>query len=122
MRVNSTTVSFNKPTNSVGNDAAISGNKAFSPRMESTQAQKKTSVENPIIDPERLMHIATALKNGEITKEQASEHFVREVIDSSVPTKLSAKDRDVMAKDISDIFADDPDFVNKLQSNLRELA
>ena len=121
MPINSTTVSTNKPAQSVSNDQKIKNNVAFSPHMQALQSAKKTSVETSIISHQELVALASDFKNGLIDKEQVNERFVNAVIEKSVDGKLGERDRQSMTKDIADFFADDPDFMNKLQKNLRDL-
>jgi hypothetical protein len=120
MRINTTNVSANKSTK-VAHDPAVKSKIAFSPRMEAIGAAAKKDRAS-LIGHDQLMALAADFKTGLLTKEQANERFVGAVVESSIKGKLTDKDRETIAKDISNFFADDPDFMNKLQKNLRDLA
>ncbi len=120
MRTNST-VSFNKPTRSIANDQSAVSSKAFSPK-EAKLATKTVTNETSPLNKEVLLSLAADFKNGLIDKEQANERFVSAVIDGSVSGSLSKNVREAMTKDIANFFADDPEFMNKLQKNLRDLS
>jgi hypothetical protein len=121
MSVNSTPVSANKPTRSVSNDQTNKNKTAFSPRIEGLHTAKKKSAETSLIGHNTLVELAKDFKNGYINKEQVNERFVSAVIEGSVSGHLGEKDRKSLAKDIAEFFADDPDFINRLQKNLRDL-
>lgn len=122
MRINSTTVSSQPSIRSVSNDRSISGSSSFSPKTGSPTSAKKGLSPDAPINHEQLMSLAADFKNGVIDKDEANSRFVKAVVDHSLHAKLSDKDRDAMTKDIADIFGDDPDFMNKLQTNLRNLS
>lgn len=80
------------------------------------QANSKSMVSRDV-----LTAIATDLKNGVISREQANGRFVAAVIDHSLKGKLGDEDREKMISDIRDFFADDQDFSQKLAKNLHDL-
>lgn len=123
MRINSSNVSSNKPTRSVSSDQAVGGRSRFSQRIDnSVSGPKATLSKSWSIRHEELMALASDFKNGLINREEANSRFVNAVVEASVQGKLAEKDRQAMTKDIADFFADDRDFMNKLQKNLRDIA
>lgn len=122
MSIKINNVSPNKPTRSTSGGNAVKGQNPFSSRVETSTAAKPTLSKDSPISHEDLSALARDFKNGLIDKEEANSRFVSAVVDKSVPGKLSEKDREVMTKDIAEFFSDDPEFMNKLQKNLRDLA
>lgn len=120
MRIDSNHIS-NKPIHSADGARTVTGQSPFSPSENIASAKLVVSKSSPIRQ-EDLMALAKDFKNGLIDKDEANNRFVSTIVNGSIDGKLSEKDREVIAKNIAAFFSDDPEFMNKLQKNLKQLA
>lgn len=90
------------------------------PKKNLGQEFKAISKENKIskflIAKEKLVSLASELKEGKINYEEANSKFVGLAIENS----LTIKDKDLL-KAVEDIFKNDPEFNNILIKNLKRL-
>ena len=72
---------------------------------------------------EELELLAADLEGGEATKEEASRRFVGLVIkDRFGKNAAESKGGQVMSAEIGDLVEDDPQFVSRLQQQLKKIA
>jgi hypothetical protein len=122
MRISPSGTSVNKSsTDSIGNNQT-SLESEFSKKLEKASVGKPMTARPSVVSHEVLKTLAQDFKSGAIDKDQATSRFVGAVVANSVHGKLSEKDCEMIAKDIAEFFSDDPDFMSKLQKNLRDLA
>src|SRR5688572_5190692 len=69
-----------------------------------------------------LAELAAALEAGKATKEEASRRFVNLVIKRKFGGNKRGKGQDKLEEAIGDIVEDNPEFVSKLQSQLKRIA
>lgn len=125
MRIPSNTGSLNRSTRHVSETQSVHGGKGASLAKEPKEAasfQKTNWTDNPLISRQELMALATDLKNGLITRDEANHRFVNTVVNNSVKGRLSERDLEKIKSDISEFFATDPEFLRNLEKNLSALA
>jgi hypothetical protein len=71
---------------------------------------------------EQLTALAQELENGKATKEEASRRFAGMVISERFGNQERTKGGKKMVESIGDLVESDPNFVNRLQEQLKKLA
>lgn len=95
---------------------------SFLGKMErNARIDKKSSNDESIISRDQLSAIASDLNSGAISPDEASSRFVDAVVDNCVGKKLSEKDLQKIASNISEFLGQDRGFQQNLEKNLRDL-
>jgi len=122
MRINSSPSFLNKSPKVTAEKSLETKSTPLEKASKSTQIDELKTNIGHLISREKLLALASDLKNGHIDREQASERFVEDVVNNSLDDKLSPKDKEDLSKAISDFFKDDQDFIFALEKNLINLA
>jgi len=116
MRISPKSVSYTSPTKV---NPKLIDKKGSASSSEPSLQTKNTQA---LISRHELMKLASDLKQGVISKEEASHQFIDSVVTKSLKEKLGDKDRAQLVTDISEFFLEDQDFLRKLEKNLNDLA
>ena len=118
MRISANPASLNLKQRVAGTDTT-----SFAEKIRNTRASPSKSKKSDLpISREELLALANDFKSGQISKEQAHKRFVSTIINNSIKNELGERDRQKLMEVISDFFADDKDFLQKLTQNLNRLA
>ena len=111
------------PSEKIATTQKTNGKKAaeFSSVLSSSTAQKTVPAEKVTKLMEGLQWLADDVKQGKISKEEASRHFVSIVVQQQTHLKSHVKDLKKMESAIADAIEQDPFFVGKLDTQLKKI-